>query len=346
MGTNDKNEATVQESRCTIIIMMSLLLFMQVFLFIVAALAFKNNYYGVDAFAFHHQSVVVNHHRILSSTSSSASSLLQATTNNNENNNNNNNDINNNNNKKKKNEVELQSLSRRSMFAKTVSTVAAASMGMVTSGIVHFGEVNELTGGGPSLRIPTLSLSHPQVESANAIGPVKINLLNPTYTAIPCPKDKPIPGEKAMKGMRGLCVTVNVDLEESPAVALSQVGVYGYITDKGTAESVLANNPDGGTDAGQFAMIDAITTTDKNISFEFIAAVPSEQDLTPYDEGIAPILFKSLRVVSFPGGQQYGKISPCEMNEFSDECAAWEDENGAYVKKEYMIKSNPRTKGR
>jgi len=260
------------------------------------------------------------------------------------NNENNNEDSHNNKKKQKKNEVELQLLSRRSIFAKTVSTIAAASMGMMTSGIVHFGEVNELTGGGPSLRVPTLPLSHPLV--ANAIGPVKINLLNPTYTAIPCPKDKPIPGEKAMKGMRGLCVTVNVDLEESPAVPLSQVGVYGYITDKGTAESVLANNPDGGTDAGQFAMIDAITTSDKKISFEFIAAVPSEQDLTPYDEGIAPILFKSLRVVSFPGGQQYGKISPCEMNEFSDECAAWEDENGAYVKKDYMIKSNPRTKGR
>jgi len=322
--------------------MMSLLSWLQVLLFVVAAFAFNNNDSGVDAFAFHHQSAVVgNHHRILSSTLSASSSSLQATINNNENENNNEDS----NNKKKKNELQLElQLSRRSIFAKTVSTMAAASMGVMTSGIVHFGEVNELTGGGPSLRVPTLPHPHPLV--ANAIGPVKINLLNPTYTAIPCPKDRPIPGEKAMKGMRGLCVTVNVDLEESPAVPLSQVGVYGYITDKGTAESVLANNPDGGTDAGQFAMIDAITTSDKKISFEFIAAVPSEQDLTPYDEGIAPILFKSLRVVSFPGGQQYGKISPCEMNEFSDECAAWEDENGAYVKKDYMIKSNPRTKGR
>merc|ERR1719162_1456377 len=104
----------------------------------------------------------------------------------------------------------------------------------MTSGIVYFGEVNELTGGGPSLRVvPTLPLPHPLV--ANAIGPVKINLLNPTYTAIPCPKDRPIPGEKAMKGMRGLCVTVNVDLEELPPTTLEKVGVYGYITDKGTA---------------------------------------------------------------------------------------------------------------
>ena len=39
---------------------------------------------------------------------------------------------------------------------------------------------------------------------AHAIGPVKLSLLNPVYSARPCPKDKPIPGEKAMKGMRGL----------------------------------------------------------------------------------------------------------------------------------------------
>ena len=51
---------------------------------------------------------------------------------------------------------------------------------------------------------------------AQAIGPVKISLINPTYTAAPCPKDKPIPGEKAMKGMRGLCVQVSAKLENAP----------------------------------------------------------------------------------------------------------------------------------
>ena len=47
-------------------------------------------------------------------------------------------------------------------------------------------------------------------EPASAVGPVKINLLNPTYTAIPCPKDKPIPGEKAMKGMNYSIQAFNV----------------------------------------------------------------------------------------------------------------------------------------
>mmetsp|Transcript_6585 Transcript_6585/g.14002 ORF Transcript_6585/g.14002 Transcript_6585/m.14002 type:complete len:265 (-) Transcript_6585:185-979(-) len=215
-----------------------------------------------------------------------------------------------------------EQISRRGAFAKAVSgAVTAASVaGVLNSGM--------------------------RPEPANAIGPVKINLLNPTYTAIPCPKDRPIPGEKAMKGMRGLCVTVDVDLEDFPDRALDKVGVYGYITDKGTGESVLANNPDLSTDAGQFAIIPKIETTEKKTQFEFIAAVPSEMDMSPYENGIAPLTFKSLRVVSFPGGQQYGSINPCEMNEFSDECDVWEEENGPYTKGNFMIKSNERTKGR
>lgn len=180
---------------------------------------------------------------------------------------------------------------------------------------------------------------------ANAVGPVKIDIINPTYTAAPCPKDKPIPGEKAMKGMRGLCVQVKAELAENSPKELDKVGVYGYVDDAVTSESVLANNPDSGTDAGQFAMIPTISTTDKKIEFEFIAAVPMEKDVAQYEDGIGPLSFRSLRVISFPGGQQYGAINPCEMNEFSDECEAWEEENGPYKKGDFMVKSNPRTKG-
>ena len=181
---------------------------------------------------------------------------------------------------------------------------------------------------------------------ANAVGPVKISLNNPTYTAYPCPKDKPIPGEKAMKGMRPMCVQVHAELAENSPKDLVDGGVYGYVDDATTSESVLANNPDSGTDAGQFAMVPSILTTDKTVSFEFIAAVPMEKDLSQFTNGIGPLQFKSLRVISFPGGQQFGAISPCEMNEFSDECEVWEKDNGPYVKAEYMVKSNSRTKGR
>lgn len=53
--------------------------------------------------------------------------------------------------------------------------------------------------------------------------------------------------------------------------------MYGYVNDAVSAESVLANNPDSGTDAGQFAMIENVSTNDKKIEFEFIAAVPKEK---------------------------------------------------------------------
>lgn len=149
-----------------------------------------------------------------------------------------------------------------------------------------------------------------------------------------------------MKGMRGLCVQVKGELAENSPKTLDKVGVYGFVTDSVTTESVLANNPDGGTDAGQFAMIPTISTTDKTIEFEFIAAVPREKNITQYEDGIGPLDFRSLRVISFPGGQQYGAISPCEMNEFSDECEAWEAENGEYKKADFMVKSNSRSKGR
>jgi len=114
-------------------------------------------------------------------------------------------------------------------------------------------------------------------QSAQAIGPVKINIINPKYSAEPCPPSKPIPGEKAMKGMRGLCVTVNAELESSPPKDLEKVGVYGFVTDADTGNSVLANNPDLSTDAGQFSMIEEVTTKDKKIEFEFVAAVPMEK---------------------------------------------------------------------
>ena len=183
-------------------------------------------------------------------------------------------------------------------------------------------------------------------EPAHAVGPVKVNLVPTNYQAKLCPPDKPIPGEKAMVGMKGLCVTVEADMKEKTPKDLEKVGVYGFVKDGVSGDSVLANNPDLSTDAGQFAMIEEVKTTDKKVTFEFIAAVPQDFDTSKYANGIGPLDFASLRLISFPGGQQFGAISPCEMNEFSEECEIWEAENGPYERGEYMVKSNARTKGR
>jgi hypothetical protein len=105
-------------------------------------------------------------------------------------------------------------LSRREVFSRVIATSTTAGL------------------------VAAATLTNP--EPAHAVGPSKINLLNPTYSALPCPKDKPIPGEKAMKGMKGLCVTVIVDLEEAPEKELEKVGVYGFVTDEGTVSSLFS----------------------------------------------------------------------------------------------------------
>lgn len=107
----------------------------------------------------------------------------------------------------------------------------------------------------------------------------------------------------------------------------------------------MANNPDGGTDAGQFAIIESVTPKDKTIQFEFVAAIPMDRDISQYSNGIGPLKFEGVRIISYPGGQQFGEISPCEMNEFSDECEAWENENGPFERGVYTMRQNVRTKG-
>lgn len=99
------------------------------------------------------------------------------------------------------NSIASSSSSRRGFVSKSI----AFALGTTTASLVNTNSMNNnnLSTGGV----------------ANAVGPIKISLVNPTYTAAPCPKDKPIPGEKAMKGMRGLCVQVKAELaENSPKV--------------------------------------------------------------------------------------------------------------------------------
>lgn len=119
--------------------------------------------------------------------------------------------------------------------------------------------LSRATGAGVALVAPFMLSPAP----ANAIGPVKIPLKILKYSAEPCPKDRPIPGQKAMQGMRGLCVTVEAELSEQSPKELEKVGVYGFVTDSQTSESVLANNPDLSTDAGQFTLVEKISPTDK-----------------------------------------------------------------------------------
>lgn len=80
---------------------------------------------------------------------------------------------------------------------------------------------------------------------------------------------------------------VDVDMKEQTPKDLEKVGVYGYVTYDTSGESVLANNPDLSTDAGQFAMIETVSANDKKLQFEFIAAIPKTR--VSYFEGQASL---------------------------------------------------------
>ena len=122
--------------------------------------------------------------------------------------------------------------------------------------------------------------------------------------------------------------------------------MYGFVTDAATGDSVLANNPDLSTDSGQFAMIEAVSTQDSSVTFEFIAAIPMEKDISKETNGIGNLDFESIRIVSYPGGNQFGAVGPCEMNEFSQECEDWEAVNGPYQRGSFMMERNPRTRAK
>ena len=62
------------------------------------------------------------------------------------------------------------------------------------------------------------------------------------------------------------------------------------------------------TDAGQFAMIESVTTTDKKVEFEFVAAVPLDKDISKYENGIGPLDFERISIIAFPGELWYRNI--------------------------------------
>lgn len=77
----------------------------------------------------------------------------------------------------------------------------------------------------------------------------------------------------------------------------------------------MANNPDGASDAGQFAIIDKIPKGSSRVSFQFVAAIEPDEDF-----GLKKLKFKSLKAISYAGGKQYGAITECEMNPLAAEC--------------------------
>eukprot|EP00752_Nemacystus_decipiens_P012756 g11296.t1 len=151
-------------------------------------------------------------------------------------------------------------------------------------------------------------------ERAAAFGPIKMDLTDPEYASVVCPPKTQVPGEKAGAGLKPVCVQVTVTANNPTPKEVVDAAVFGFVLDE-EATSVVANNPDGASDAGQFAIIDKIPKGSSRVSFQFVAAIEPNEN---FDS--KKLKFRSLKAISYAGGKQYGAITECEMNPLAEGC--------------------------
>lgn len=155
------------------------------------------------------------------------------------------------------------------------------------------------------------SLVH--VQPVNAFGPIDMKVTVKEYKQVElCNGQKPImPGQKAMEGLFPVCLEVTADVSNPKATeTLKDVSVYGFVKEAAAGNSVLPNNPDFSTDAGQYAMIKSVEPGDSTIKYQFVAAVSTD----PKKEDIPKIEFMKTKATSFPGGKKFAPLSECEMD--------------------------------
>ncbi|CAN0503051.1 unnamed protein product, partial [Ectocarpus sp. 8 AP-2014] len=98
-----------------------------------------------------------------------------------------------------------------------------------------------------------------------------------------------VPGEKAGAGLKPVCVKVTVTANNPSPKEVVDAAVFGFVFDEDST-SVVANNPDGASDAGQFAIIDKIPKGSSRVSFQFVAAIEPDEDFS-----LKKLKFKSLK---------------------------------------------------
>eukprot|EP00612_Vaucheria_litorea_P008548 CAMPEP_0171474886 /NCGR_PEP_ID=MMETSP0946-20130122/2690_1 /TAXON_ID=109269 /ORGANISM="Vaucheria litorea, Strain CCMP2940" /LENGTH=185 /DNA_ID=CAMNT_0012004899 /DNA_START=126 /DNA_END=683 /DNA_ORIENTATION=+ len=158
------------------------------------------------------------------------------------------------------------------------------------------------------------------ISPVHAIGPVKVALSDPIYSEVQCPPNTQVPGQKAGAGLRPVCVSVTVTANNPSKKAVVNPAVFGRVFDE-DGTSVVANNPDGASDAGQLTMIEGtLPPGSSKVAFQFVAAIgPSEVFSDKKLE------FTSIKAISYPGAGRYGTITECEMNPLADECDQGDD---------------------
>jgi hypothetical protein len=153
---------------------------------------------------------------------------------------------------------------------------------------------------------------------AIAFGPTEIALKITSYKAVDlCDGKKPImPGQKAMEGLFPICVEVEADVSNPKDTELKDVSVYGFIKDDAFGNSVLPNNPDFKSDAGQYAMIKSVPAGKSHISYQFVAAVTTNPKIEP----LGTLTFFGTKAISFPGAASFKPLGECEIDPRADGC--------------------------
>ena len=119
----------------------------------------------------------------------------------------------------------------------------------------------------------TICLGGSQVQ---AFGPVEIPLKIISYKEVTplCNGQKiTMPGQKAMEGLFASCIEVEASVTNPSKETLSDVSVYGFVKENVAGNSVLPNNPDFKSDAGQYAMIKSVQPGQSDIKFQFVSII-------------------------------------------------------------------------
>ncbi|CAN0550611.1 unnamed protein product, partial [Ectocarpus sp. 8 AP-2014] len=77
----------------------------------------------------------------------------------------------------------------------------------------------------------------------------------------------------------GVPLQVTVTANNPSPKEVVDAAVFGFVFDEDST-SVVANNPDGASDAGQFAIIDKIPKGSSRVSFQFVAAIEPDEDFS------------------------------------------------------------------
>ena len=174
----------------------------------------------------------------------------------------------------------------------------------------------------------------PILQPAQAFGPVEMKDFKiKNYENVElCDGKKPImPGQKAMEGLYPACIEVEATLTNPNEKTYKDVSVYGMVKENEAGNSVLPNNPDFSTDAGQYAMIKKVLPGEQNVRFQFVVAT-TKNPLK--GEKIPDLTFFNQKAVSMPGGNKFVPLDECEIDPRAEGCEDNERDNRGrdYVK--------------